>query len=730
MKDPATMAINENDLYNDNPEAQRALRIIEHTGTSVFLTGKAGTGKTTFLKRLCSNSLKRMVVLAPTGIAAINAGGSTIHSFFQFSFAPYIPDANYSAATFKLRKNKIKLIRSLDLIVIDEISMVRADLLDCIDYTLRRYRNHALPFGGVQLLLIGDLQQLAPVAKDEEWKLLSRYYSSPFFFASRALQQMPFVTIELKHIYRQSDPEFIRLLNLVRDGRADDKVLEALNRRYIPGFSPDVKDGYIRLLTHNHQAQTINESELAKLPGEQMQYDATVEGTFPENSYPTADKLVLKEGAQVMFVKNDAEKRYFNGMIGEVVALNVNSIDVRPIKKSDEPQESIVRVSREEWCNTKYELNKNTKEVQEVVEGRFIQFPLRLAWAITIHKSQGLTFEHAIINTHWAFAHGQTYVALSRCKTLEGMVLASPIPRQAIICDGEVTLFTATQTEQAPTDDGIHDLERRFYIETLSRLFDFSHLRYAWDGFARVVEEHLYKIYPAAAEQIQTFTPVVKDKMEHVGMAFHAQLERLVLASSHYEDDAFLAERVAKACRYFLDLLRPINQFVRATDFYVDNKVIEKRLKLRSEELREVLFMQEHLLTFVSENGFHLTEYLKERALAAIGEDGVKVGKKKAGTAKTTNGMQIQDATQAVRQPADSPNPTIFSALVQWRYRLSKDKAVPAFTILHQTTLTAIASIAPTTREALLTIHGFGEKKFEQYGEQILEIVRAHLAKE
>ena len=401
-----------------NPELELAWKFIENTGTSLFLTGKAGTGKTTFLRKLQAESPKRMVVLAPTGIAAMNAGGITLHSFFQLPFAPHVPDASFQAGgdaayRYRFSKEKISILRSIDLMVIDEISMVRADVLDAVDEVLQRYRRNSLPFGGVQLLMIGDLQQLAPVVKDEEWKLLSRYYRTPYFFSAQSLRGMDYFTIELTTVYRQRDNRFLDMLNSVREGRCDESVLAALNSRYLPGFNPPREKGYIRLVTHNYQAQRVNDRELERLPGRSSVFEAEVEGKFPEYLFPTEKILELKRGAQVMFVKNDSsgEHRYFNGTIGEVTEAGPGHVRVRCLQTGVE-----LTVQPEEWSNTRYALNEETKEITEEVEGSFRQYPLKLAWAITIHKSQGLTFDRAIVDVGGSFAHGQTYVAANVVK--------------------------------------------------------------------------------------------------------------------------------------------------------------------------------------------------------------------------------------------------------------------------------------------------------------------------
>lgn len=613
-----------------NPEIALARQIIENTDTHVFLTGKAGTGKTTFLRRLVAESTKRLVVLAPTGIAAINAGGVTIHSFLQIPFAPYIPGANYSREQFRVSERKKRLIRSLDLIVIDEISMVRADLLDNMDAVLRRYRDRHRPFGGVQLLMIGDLQQLSPVAKEEEQALLSRYYDSLYFFASRALQETEFVTIELKTVYRQSDERFLSLLNAVRTNTLDSASLAALNSRYLPNFVPPAEKAYVRLVTHNHQADRINQERLAALSTPEFAFKAIVEGNFPATSYPTAETLVLKVGAQVMFVKNDSsgEHRYFNGMLGEVVSMTHQSIVVKAQDSGDR-----IEVEREKWQNARYALNEQTKEIQEVVEGSFTQYPLRTAWSITIHKSQGLTFEHAIINVSGSFAHGQAYVALSRCKTLEGMVLSAPLTANNVIEDATVLHFTQGIELQHPTSEQVEQMERSYLLHRVSDLFSFSLLQQELRSFVRILDEHYYK----------TFAGVVSDfkKVQHdfdtqvVGVAerFYHQYTQLIAGSTDYASDLPLQERLKKGADYFEQQLRPLRQLLLNTPLSTGNKETAKRTKKVREELFESLRIKTALLRHVAAQGFELKAFQQVRinALLGDGKDASSAsGKKKA----------------------------------------------------------------------------------------------------
>ena len=401
-----------------NQELRTAWDFVENTGRSIFLTGKAGTGKTTFLKKVMAGSRKRPIVVAPTGVAAINAGGVTIHSFFQLPFSPYVPGAKVESK-FDFSKEKRKIIASMDLLIIDEISMVRADLLDAIDAVLRRFREHGQPFGGVQMLMIGDLAQLTPVVTPEDERILKPYYDTPYFFGSKALQQIDYVTIQLEHVYRQQDASFINILNEVRHGHPSQEVLGKLNSRVL--LSPKLGDMAIRLTTHNNLANYYNESELQKLSGPAYTYRAEIKGTFPDYSYPTAEALVLKEGAQVMFVKNDPSGKhlYYNGRIGRVIEASEKRFTVYC-----EGDSEAIEVEPLEWENTRYTLNEKTREIEAEVMGTFKQLPLRLAWAITIHKSQGLTFDRAIIDANQSFAPGQVYVALSRCRTLEGLLLS------------------------------------------------------------------------------------------------------------------------------------------------------------------------------------------------------------------------------------------------------------------------------------------------------------------
>lgn len=431
-------------MEDRNFEIELARFIVEKTRRSLFLTGKAGTGKTTFLRDITRHTKKKHIVLAPTGVAAVNAGAMTIHSFFQFGLGAYVPGVVAPQTGYLIRKAKLDLIRNLDLIIIDEISMVRADLLDHIDAELRRIRRSYLPFGGVQLLMIGDLQQLPPIAHGEEEMILRQHYKSLYFFDCKALQNLEYSCIELKNVYRQNDSHFVDILNRARIGRLTPEDIDELNTRYQPRFMPRPEDNYIRLVTHNRMVQNVNEGEMTKLDGDEYAFDAKVTGTFPAESFPTAEQLVLKKGAQVMFIKNDPDKRFINGTLGEVCYLWKDKIKVRIADTG-----VTIDVEPMEWENIRYQLEETDKTVKSTTIGKFRQYPVRPAWAITIHKSQGLTFDRAIIDARAAFSPGQAYVALSRCRSLEGIVLSSPLRASAFMTDTTIDDFLQSRLADA-----------------------------------------------------------------------------------------------------------------------------------------------------------------------------------------------------------------------------------------------------------------------------------------
>lgn len=603
-----------------NSELRHAWDFVEHTGISIFLTGKAGTGKTTFLRTLKEKSSKRSIIVAPTGVAAINAGGMTIHSFFQLPLSPFVPEVNFKNR-FDYSKEKRKIIRTLDLLIIDEISMVRSDVLDAIDSVLRRFREHEKPFGGVQLLMIGDLQQLTPVVTPEDEVILQRYYDTSYFFGSKALRSISYVTIELTHVYRQQDEEFITLLNNIREGQVSETDLKRLNERFNPNFEPEVGSDYIRLTTHNKMAESYNEVQLHNLPSKACTFIAEADGNFPEYNYPADFKLTLKRGAQVMFIRNDNNGRYYNGRIGHVTHIDNEKILV--LCPGDDKE---IEVQQETWENTKYSLNEKTKQIEAEVQGTFKQYPLRLAWAITIHKSQGLTFEHAIIDAQSSFAAGQVYVALSRCKTLEGLILASPISSSAIINDSQVTNYISHQTEEAEKSiAALPTLKAEYYRQLLLELFSFTDLKACEDALYRVLTEYFYK-YP----KIITLHKMAIIDLDERIMSISSKWKSIIcnMTTDQLHEDDFL-QRMKKGALYFHSQLTEI--FSHLLDMtkgvQSNNKIAYKRFDNNYADLLQTYVVKHELLERIMEKEFSINGYLTAKQEAILNSLEEKTGR-------------------------------------------------------------------------------------------------------
>lgn len=601
-----------------NDELRTAWEFVEHTGKSIFLTGKAGTGKTTFLRTIKEHSHKRMVVVAPTGVAAINARGATIHSFFQLPLSPYVPGARFDSK-FTYSKDKRKIMRTIDMLVIDEISMVRCDVLDAIDSVMRRFREHDKPFGGVQLVMIGDLQQLTPVVRGGEDEILAQYYDTPYFFGSHALKSVDYVTIELHHVFRQNDAEFLSILNDIRDGRATARDLQLLNSRYDPAFRPRAEEGYIRLTTHNRIADNCNEREIALLPGQPFSFDADIEGDFPEYDYPTDRRLTLKVGAQVMFLKNDSEGRYYNGRIGHVTQVGDEGILVQC-----PGDESAIKVEPETWENTKYKLNELTRQIDADVVGTFTQYPLRLAWAITIHKSQGLTFDHAIIDAQMSFSAGQVYVALSRCRTLAGLVLATPISPQAIINDPRVAAYIERQGDEARESIArLGSLKEEYYRQLLQELFSLHAVTLAEGMLDRVMQEHFFGKTRLAELHHEAYTRM-QTQLEPTAAKWMTIISSTPADQMHGRE--FL-ERVRRGAEYFASQLEDIfgDLMEQTRHLQISNKIILKRFDRAFADTHDIWLGKKLLLDSIADDGFTPQGYLRhkqEATLAAMGDGG------------------------------------------------------------------------------------------------------------
>ena len=599
------------EALQSNPTAAFVEQFINQTSQSIFLTGKAGTGKTTLLRKIMASTHKNAVIVAPTGIAALNAGGVTIHSFFQLPFAGFIPEFGAQPAFsesvkfetkqtllrhFTMNKTRLKMIRNIDLLIIDEVSMLRADLLDAIDWTLRNVRRVHEPFGNVQVLFIGDLLQLPPVVKQEEWQILRNHYQGLFFFHAKVLQETQPLYIELSKIYRQQDQDFIQLLNQLRNNQMSSEDLQILNQYVRPDFDANKEEGYITLSTHNAKADQINAIALEALPEKLWSYAAEITGDYPKHLYPLEPTLELKLGAQVMFIKNDLslDKNYFNGKMGKIKALSSDEILV------EFPEEKkTINVEKFEWSNIRYELNAATGEVEEKTIGTFVHYPLKLAWAITVHKSQGLTFDKAVLDVSEVFAPGQAYVALSRLRTLSGLVLTQPMRMNGLSNDQQVMAYSQHKADENTLPKVLEAHTKHYLLQTLKQAFDWYELRSQWSQ-----HEASYQALGAKSEKTKNKSWIalqnqVVQATKEPAEKFIRQLEGL-FTKPHF-DRVFLKERVDAAYHYFfaqldgvlLTNLRKIAELsrVRKTKSYaeeleaLDDILTETILKLKKVRL-------------------------------------------------------------------------------------------------------------------------------------------------
>lgn len=707
--------------FQDNQQIKLAYEFVQYTNKNIFLTGKAGTGKTTFLNNLKKITHKRNVVVAPTGVAAINAGGVTIHSFFQLPFSPFIPEEaqkNFenlnqldynkfsSANQFKLRKNKIKIIKSLDLLIIDEISMVRADLLDAVDAVLRRYRNSTLPFGGVQLLMIGDLHQLSPVVKDDEWSIVKNVYKTAYFFSSIALRKTDFITVELKKIYRQQDEDFINILGEVRDNKMSNESIQLLNRRVIKNFNPDEKDGYITLTTHNATAQDLNLAKHEKLAGKSKKFKAEIQGDFPEFIFPTSEELELKVSAQVMFIKNDTsfDKLYYNGKIGKITKFQDDVIYVKcPDDYSEIPVTPVV------WENIKYQFNDKSKAIEEKVVGSFEQYPLKLAWAITIHKSQGLTFDKAIIDINAAFAFGQVYVALSRCRSLEGLVLMSEFSGYSIKSDYNIEGFTQNTRKNPPNDEVLQNSKIVYQQNLILQNFDFSRIKKTFFYIKKIIKENIAAFDMELFEDFEVIQKNAEEQIYVVNNKFIRQLVSIFKDDIIPENCDILQDRVKKASVYYLEKIQNIYiDSIIKYNFDPDNKDLNNTICDALEKFELELFSKINCLK-LSTDGFNSVEYVKCLA------DSELDFKPKFNKNKKTAESEIYQT-----------NENLYAVLNSWRKSVATDEDIPVYMVLPQKSIKELVSKLPSNIRELKRIKGFGKVKCEKYGTDVLDIINEY----
>lgn len=576
---------------------QLAVRFVNQTNRHIFLTGKAGTGKTTFLKYIREHSFKKMAVVAPTGVAAINAGGVTMHSFFQLPLGSFIPsqqqgwnsNGNFNTPhtllkNLRINNDKRKLLQELELLVIDEVSMLRADLLDEIDCILRHMRRrHFEPFGGVQLLYIGDLFQLPPVVNNEEWEILRGYYKSPFFFDAQVIQQKPPLYLELKKIYRQHEQEFIGVLNNIRNNQSTAADIELLHRHYLPGYESPDNENYITLTTHNAKADGINQNKLNKLPGKLHEFKAELSGDFNERASPADAVLQLKEGAQIMFIKNDKgeSRRYYNGKIAIISKINKEEIYIRfPDEEHD------MLLEKETWKNIRYQYNNEKDKIDEEEIGTFKQYPIRLAWAITIHKSQGLTFEKAIIDAGASFAPGQVYVALSRLTSLAGLILYSRIQPHAINTDERALEFTRLEKEAELLEQELQEEQKIFIARSLLQTFDWIKLSEAWQMH---FEEYESRQIPDKNTCIQWAKGILGTVIKQQEMAekFTRQLEQL-LPNAPQDRYQYLHQRVSAGSTYFLTAMDEMEAAIKS---HIDEVKVKQKVRKYVTALKELYLL-------------------------------------------------------------------------------------------------------------------------------------------
>lgn len=682
-----------------------AYRFVTETSENIFLTGKAGTGKTTFLKYLKENSSKNIIVAAPTGVAAINAGGVTLHSLFQLPFHPFLPTKNNREellAKIRFNKQRLSLLRKMELLVIDEISMVRCDTMDAIDTILKHARrNYHVPFGGVQLLCIGDLYQLPPVAQQQEWLILHEYYESPFFFDSMVIKEQSPLLIELNKVYRQKEDSFVRLLNKVRNNHMDADDFEDLHLRYDPQFSPAADEKYITLTSHNNQADKINEVKLYNLNTSAFSYKAQVDGEFPENMFPVDFNLELKEGAQVMFLKNDViQKRYFNGKIGIVKELQQEKILV-------DCDGTEIEVGLETWENSRYTLNRADGKLEQEILGSFTQYPLRLAWAITIHKSQGLTFEKVMIDAGAAFSSGQVYVALSRCTRLEGIVLLSKIQPTAILSNENVIKGQQSLSYRGDLAERFAGARQLFTQQLLEEIFSFAGIATAVEQLEFQIHQHKEKLNSDAADWISNYKQhITADK--DVGLKFIGHIALLMKEEGIIENNGTLQKRISDAANHFEPKFEQYLKQIKSNPLSTEHKETASLINEKLNDLAVALYNSIYFLQYCKQP-FSLTGYLQHKLNYSQPRLAINIY-------AVDNTEKIEDGVA---------NAELLATLKRWRNMICAETGQPIYMVANQTTLQEICTYLPLNKKDLMQISGFGRAKVEKYGDEILETVES-----
>ena len=686
---------------------QLAHGFANNTNQITFITGKAGTGKTTFLRKLKAASFKQIAVVAPTGIAAINAGGTTIHSFFQLPFSPFTPTPigkKELISKMKMQGRRQQILRELELLVIDEISMVRADVLDAIDTVLRHYRHRDWqPFGGVQVVFIGDMFQLSPVAKREEQHILLSHYKGIHFFDSHVMQEVPMIYIELDKVFRQKNAEFIHILDEVRLNKLSPQSLAKLETTYNPDFVPKENDGFITLTTHNYKADLINSAEMKKIEGKSKWFTAEIKGSFPTNNFQVDTDLELKKGAKVMFVKNDTEtpRRFYNGKIGEVTFIDEDYVMV-----TCPGEENAIYVEAVTWENMTYTVNKESTKLEEKITGSFTQIPLRHAWAITIHKSQGLTFDKAIIDAGDAFAPGQVYVALSRCRTLEGIVLKSKINANSIRNEANILEFSSRRNEAEELIEKLENSQEEYRKQLLIELFEFNQIQKLFNFLRSDVNKAGSSFNDEAASFLNTLTNRIRE-IKEVADKFIVQLTQIF--NNKPMDNNVLQTRLSASSNYFEEKLEDLLDEIADSPAYTDDKAFAKSYNEDLLNIYTQIAQKKELISKLKQE-FTIDNYFQWRNNLII-----KLPKLQ------THGGSKKESTVSI-------NPELMQSLTEIRNELAEENNVPAYVIARTKSLQQLADFLPQTPKEFLLIYGFGKVRVEKYGSFFLDEIRKYCA--